>query len=676
MSSAASYQMLLSPLRVGTRTLKNRVMMGSMHTRLEHFADGIARQTAFFVERAKGGAALIVTGGYSPNEAGRLEEGVPPFNSRDAAHELRPMVRAVREAGAVFLLQILHAGRYGRQPQAVGASALRAPINTVKPHALTELEVEQTVEDYVRCAELAAEAGFDGVEVMGSEGYLINQFTAPRTNDRNDAWGGDAERRMRLPVEIVRRTRERLGPGFLIMYRISALDLVEGGNTAEEIAAQAKAVERAGADILNTGIGWHEARIPTIAYFVPRAAWRDATARIKRAVGIPVIASNRINRPDVADEILRAGAADMVSMARPFLADAEFVNKTASGRVDEINVCIACNQACLDFIFRDKVASCLVNPRACNEVEFDALRGSGRRKRVAVIGAGAAGLACAITAAERGHEVDLYERAAEIGGQMNYARVVPGKEFDELLRYFNTRLQRSGVRLHLNSRVQSRDLRDRFDELVVATGVAPRRPDIAGIDHPKVLRYPDVFAGRATPGARIAIIGAGGIGFDMAAFLLHAQQGDTPQARQDFMQEWGVDTAARERGGLIPQSAVTPKRQIFLLQRSPRKIGQTLGVTTGWALRAAIMRHGVTALAGCSYREINDAGLLLAVDGEQRQLEVDNIIICAGQESDRSVYDELVAAGVPAHLIGGADVAAELDALRAIDQGTRHALTL
>jgi len=645
--------------------LKNRVIMGSMHTRLESLPNGLARQIAFYAARARNGVALIVTGGYAPNQEGRLEDGAPVLETTDGARALMPIVESIHEHGSLVLLQILHAGRYARHDGAVGASSRASPINPRAPRALTPDEVERTIEDYVRCAELASMAGFDGVEIMGSEGYLINQFTARRTNDRNDEWGGDVERLRRFPVEIVRRTRARLPRDFLIMYRISALDLVEEGNDAADIALQARAIEAAGADILNTGIGWHEAKVPTVAYFVPRAAWLDATARLKAEVRIPVVASNRINMPDIAEAVLADGKADLVSLARPFLADAAFVRKVVEGREAEINTCIACNQACLDFIFRDRPASCLVNPRAGRELDFDDVAPATARKRIAVVGAGAAGLAFSTTAAERGHDVHLFEAEPRIGGQLNYASEVPGKsEFNELKRYFARRLELTSVALRLDTRVSAAAIGNDFDRIVIATGVVPRIPDISGIEHPKVVSYPDILSGRVRAGR-------------LAAFLLHGEaRADGIDATAHFMAEWGVDVSSARPGGLVAECAPAPGREVYLLQRSNGRFGRTLGVTTGWILRAAVHRAGIRSIAGCVYLGIDDAGLHLDVAGSRRALDVDTIVVCAGQESNRSLYDDFKKAGREVDIIGGADVAAELDAMRAIDQGVRLAMTV
>jgi 2,4-dienoyl-CoA reductase (NADPH2) len=671
-----SYPHLLTPLDLGFTTLRNRVLMGSMHVGLEEAPNGFARMAAFYAERARGGVGLMVTGGISPNEAGRPVRGGSMMTTEADAEHHRQVTAAVHAAGGKIAMQILHFGRYSYQPGLVAPSALQAPINAFEPHELTTGEVEQTIEDFVRCAGLAQSAGYDGVEIMGSEGYLINEFIAARTNMRDDEWGGSYEKRMRFPVEIVRRTREKVGPNFIIIYRLSMLDLVEDGSTLDEVIALAKAVEAAGATIINTGIGWHEARIPTIATKVPRAAFAWVTKQLRGHVKIPLIATNRINTPEVAEQVLADGCSDMVSMARPFLADPEFVVKAEQGRADEINTCIGCNQACLDHTFGGKITSCLVNPRACHETEL-VFAPMAKRKRVAVVGAGPAGLSFAVAAAERGHAVELFEAAGEIGGQLNVAKQVPGKEeFHEMLRYFGKQIELRGVQVKLNTRATAPQLQQGgYDEIVVATGVSPRLPEIEGVDHPKVMGYLDVLRERKPVGNSVAIIGAGGIGFDVAEFLTHSGDSATLHPEK-FYAEWGIDTAYRAAGGLRAADVEASPRRVYLLQRKESKVGANLGKTTGWIHRTGLKARRVKMASGVSYRKIDDQGLHITVDGQDSVLAVDNVILCAGQNPMRELYDELTAAGCTVHLIGGADVAAELDAKRAINQGVRLAATI
>ncbi|MEV7489754.1 NADPH-dependent 2,4-dienoyl-CoA reductase [Streptomyces anulatus] len=668
------YPNLLSPLDLGFTTLPNRVLMGSMHIGLEEAERGFERMAAFYAERARGRVGLMVTGGIAPSERACSFPGGAKMTTEAEAEQHREITSAVHAAGGRIAMQILHFGRYAHHPDLVAPSALKAPISGFTPNALTDDQVEETIEEFVRAAGLARLAGYDGVEIMGSEGYLINEFIVSATNHRTDRWGGSYENRMRLPVEIVRRVRERVGDDFILIYRLSMLDLVPGGSTLEEVVTLAKEIEAAGATIINTGIGWHEARIPTIATSVPRGAFSWVTEKVRGAVSVPLVTSNRINTPEVAEEILASGRADMVSMARPFLADPEFVAKAAAGRADAINTCIGCNQACLDHIFSLKITSCLVNPRACHETEL-VLSPTRTRKRVAVVGAGPAGLACSVTAAERGHAVTLFDTADEIGGQLNVARRVPGKEeFDETLRYFRTRLAELDVEVRLSTRADTGTL-DGYDEIVLATGVEPRTPAIPGTDRPNVVSYLDVLRDGAPVGDRVAIVGAGGIGFDVAEFLTDG--GDAASLDADtFFRQWGVDTSYAERGGLRAPERPTSPRTVHLVQRRTTKVGAGLGKTTGWIHRTELRHRGVEMIAGASYDLIDDEGLHLTVDGERRVLPVDTVVLCAGQEPRRELYEELRAGAVPVHLIGGADVAAELDAKRAIRQGTELAAAL
>ena len=670
------YPHLLAPLDLGHTTLKNRVLMGSMHTGLEDKAKDFDKLAAYFAERARGGVGLMVTGGFSPNMEGWFYPLASKLSARRELARHRKVTEAVHAEDGKICMQILHAGRYSYHPLSVSASGVKSPINPFKPRELSEWGIWRQIKAFVRAAKLAKEAGYDGVEVMGSEGYFINQFTCPRTNRREDRWGGSIENRCRLPVEIVSRIRKEVGEDFIIIYRLSMLDLVEGGNTWDEVVYQGKAIEAAGASLINTGIGWHEARVPTIVTSVPRAAFAFVSERMKKEIKIPVVTTNRINDPQVGEDLIAKGACDMVSMARPLLADPFFVNKAAEGKADEINTCIACNQACLDHTFQMKRASCLVNPRACHETEL-VFTPTTQKKKLAVVGAGPAGLAFSTEAARRGHEVTLFDSAAEIGGQFNMAKRIPGKEeFHQTLRYFGKQIELTGVQLKLNTRVAAEDLKD-FDEVILATGISPRTPQIDGIDHPKVKSYVDVLLRGAPVGDTVAVIGAGGIGFDVSEFLVH--EGESPALNAEaWYKEWGVDTTVSERGGLAPQrkQPEPPARKVYLLQRKDEAVGKRLGKTSGWVHRATLKDKKVTMVGGVTYHKIDDAGLHVSIGTEPRTIECDNVIICAGQEPLRELQAGVEALGKPVHLVGGADVAAELDAKRAIKQASELAAAI
>ncbi len=676
--TTSTYPHLLAPLDLGFTTLRNRVIMGSMHTGLEDRFFNYGKLAAFYRERAKGGVGLIVTGGISPNRQGWLLPFGGTMNFIGDVFNHRKVTRAVHEEGGKILMQILHSGRYGYQPFVVSASAVKSPISKFKPKALTEAGIEDTIKAYARCAKLARTAGYDGIEVMGSEGYLLNQFLCSRTNTRQDRWGGSIENRMRLPIEIIKRIRKAVGNDFIIMYRHSLLDLVEGGNTWDEVVTVAHALEQAGVTILNTGIGWHEARVPTIVTSVPRAAFASVAGRLRREVKIPVVASNRINMPFEANDIIERGDADMVSMARPFLADSHFVIKAAENRADEINTCIGCNQACLDHTFSNKRASCLVNPRACHETELVYAKAAKVRK-VAVVGAGPAGLSAATVAAECGHQVTLFDSSDKVGGQFRIAMQIPGKEeFNETIRYFSRKLELTGVTVRLGQRVTREELiAAGFDDVIVATGIKVRMPPIPGIEHPKVLSYIDVLQKKVPVGKRVAIIGAGGIGFDVGEYLLHNPAHPLPVPVAEWCGEWGVDLNATTSGGLVKPDDPQPVRQIFLMQRKTSKLGAGLGKTSGWVHRATLSRNGVVMMAGVQYDKIDDQGIHVTVGGEARLIPVDHVVICAGQDSLTELMPPEGTTGGPRfHKIGGAALAAELDAKRAIKEGAELAVSL
>jgi 2,4-dienoyl-CoA reductase (NADPH2) len=673
------YSHLLAPLDLGFTVLKNRVLMGSMHTGLEELPDGHHRLAAFYAERAAGGAALIVTGGIAPNDAGRVaDHSTAQLTTMAEAKPHQTITEAVHQRGGKICLQILHTGRYAFHKKLVAPSPIQAPINIFKPSMLSGEEIETQIEDFVRCAGLAQAAGYDGVEIMGSEGYLINQFIVRHTNHRTDKWGGAYENRIRFALEIVERTRRATGPAFIIIFRLSLLDLIENGSTWDEIVLLAHALESAGVTLLNSGIGWHEARIPTIAAMVPRAAFSWTTAKLKKEVSVPVITSNRINTPEVAEKVLTDQEADMVSMARPMLADSEFVSKAATGRAYLINTCIACNQACLDHIFTGRTATCLVNPRAGRETELNFVP-TDHPRRIAVVGSGPAGLSCAVTAAQRGHRVVLYEKNSDIGGQLNIAVQIPGKEeFEETLRYYRQQIALLGVTVHLDTRAEAEQLvRNRFDVVVVASGITPRQPAIPGIDHPSVLSYIDVLWHKKPVGRKVAIIGAGGIGFDTAVYLTHGDSRSTTD-RGTYLREWGIDPHLVHPGGLDPEGPRPSKssRDIYLLQRKGSKVGAGLSKTTGWIHRIQLKQRAVTMLNAVAYERIDDQGLHITRQEKKMVLGVDNVVICAGQEPERQLAEALADSGLPVHIIGGADVAVELDAKRAIDQGARLAAQL
>jgi 2,4-dienoyl-CoA reductase (NADPH2) len=673
-----NYEKLLSPLDLGFTTLKNRVIMGSMHTNLEEVKGGLERAAVFYAERARGQVGLIVTGGIAPNYEGSVSPIASKMTTKEEAEHHRGITKAVHDEGGKICMQILHSGRYAYHNKSVAPSAVRAPIAPFTPRELTSEEVYQTIEDYVNCADLAKHAGYDGVEIMGSEGYLINQFIVTRTNHRTDEWGGSYENRIKFPVEIVKKVRERVGENFIIIYRLSMLDLVEGGSTWEEVVQLAKAVEKAGATIINTGIGWHEARVPTIATSIPKGGFAWVTKRMMGEVKIPLIATNRINMPDVAENILQEGCADMVSMARPFLADSDLVLKAMEDRSDEINTCIGCNQACLDHTFQMKISSCIVNPRACHETILN-FEPAEELKRIAVVGAGPAGMAAATLLAERGHDVHLFEGATKIGGQFNMAKAIPGKEeYAHTIRYYDTMIKKHDVQLFLNHRVSAAELiENNYDEIILATGVTPRKMNFEGVDHPKVLDYADVLSKKKVVGRSVAIVGAGGIGFDVAEYLAHDKDATNPSLDTEaYMEEWGVDMTYAKGGALTTAKPVSSPREIFLLKRSGGKHGKDLGKTTGWIHRASLQMKGVINLANCVYEKFDDEGFHIEVNGKLEILKVDNVVICAGQEPLQELYEGLIAYHQNVHLIGGAEKSEKLDAKMAIKQASELAARL
>ena len=670
------YPHLLEPLDLGFTQLRNRVLMGSMHTGLEERPQGFERQAAYYKARAEGGVGLIVTGGIGPNEEGVGVQGGAILVNDQQVEQHKMVTQAVHEVdGAKICMQILHTGRYAYNPSLVAPSAIQAPINPFKPKELDEAGIQKQINDFVTCASLAKKAGYDGVEVMGSEGYFLNQFICKRTNHRTDQWGGSYENRIKLPIEVVTKIREAVGEDFIIIFRLSMLDLVEDGSTWEEVVQLGKAIEKAGATLINTGIGWHEARVPTIATCVPRATFVEVTKRMKEHLSIPLVTTNRINTPEVGEQVIAEGYADVVSMARPFLADADFVNKAAMGKPEAINTCIGCNQACLDHVFVGGEVSCLVNPYAANETKL-ILTAADNLKKVAVVGAGPAGLAAAVTAAERGHSVTLFDSSDRIGGQFNIAKQIPGKEeFEETLRYFANRLKEVGVTVELNKRVAAEDLEGQFDAVMIATGISPRALEIEGADSPKVMSYLDVLRDHKHVGNKVAIIGAGGIGFDVAEYLVH-EDPDHVQSKEEFLAEWGVDVTVSAAGGLVKPEVTPPARDVYLMQRKTTKVGAKLGKTTGWIHRTALKNKQVKMMSGVSYEKIDELGLHIKVGEEAQVLDVDHVIVCAGQEPLRELADALEHSNVEVFVIGGADVAAELDAKRAIKQGTEVALTI